>query len=153
MSISVLGLPWKSTEYFQGRIYFYSRLHRHMASATNKIGEHLLRGWALLGDSCPHECNVPLMRSPDKKSLICFGCGTDFLAVAADLAATDSREKDEAPASNKSDGVDCPSILRDAVREKLGWCASQVSNSTNVDDLSKILVVTEKLLHLHSILK
>ncbi|EER20623.1 conserved hypothetical protein [Perkinsus marinus ATCC 50983] len=41
------------------------------------IGEYLLKGWAMLGESCP-QCCIPLMRSPDRVKMMCVGCHTEW---------------------------------------------------------------------------
>ncbi|KAF4697390.1 hypothetical protein FOZ60_007476 [Perkinsus olseni] len=41
------------------------------------IGEYLLKGWAMLGDSCP-QCCIPLLRSPDRVKMVCVGCNSEW---------------------------------------------------------------------------
>nr|ABV22161.1 conserved hypothetical protein [Perkinsus chesapeaki] len=47
------------------------------SDTSSAIGEYLLKGWAMMGDSCP-ECCVPLLRSPDRVRMICVGCHSEW---------------------------------------------------------------------------
>ena len=45
--------------------------------ASNEMGQLLLKGWAMLEECC-EDCQVPLMRSPDKSSELCVQCKKDY---------------------------------------------------------------------------
>lgn len=49
------------------------------------MGQLLLQGWAMLEETC-EDCNVPLMRSRDKKQEMCVQCGVDLKNPAAPKA-------------------------------------------------------------------
>ena len=40
------------------------------------MGELLLQGWAMMGESCP-DCFVPIMKSRNKEE-VCVVCGTAY---------------------------------------------------------------------------
>lgn len=127
--------------------------------ATNKIGEHLLKGWTLLGDSCPNECHTPLMRSPDRKSLICFECNTDFLANAH--AATQHQQV-ISKASEGTDGAkpgsseipdrhgDVSSSLLAVVDDKIHWAVQKLATTENVEELQQLSALIESLMRIRS---
>jgi len=48
---------------------------RQSDTCSKKIAEKLLQGWALLNDTCPMGCPVPLVRNKQKE-MMCVNCGT-----------------------------------------------------------------------------
>ncbi len=127
--------------------------------ASNKIGEHLLKGWTLMGESCPLECNTPLMRSPDRKSLICFSCNTDFLTYAnapthhsdPKLDGGEGQKKAvTSPVPHHDSGTDSSSQLRVKILNKLDWASDSLAVSTNVDELLKLGSLIETLVRIRN---
>jgi hypothetical protein len=95
----------------------------------------------MLGDNCPHGCNVPLMRSRDKKSLVCLGCDTDFLAqTEPEKASVNQKEGKQLP-SGESD-------LAAVVQSKLQWVACEMSRTSSVPELCNLADLATKLLAL-----
>ncbi|KAF5393915.1 hypothetical protein D9757_000103 [Collybiopsis confluens] len=46
-----------------------------ITDVSNVLGEYMLKGWILTDESCPNQnCNVPLMRSPDRQLCFCANC-------------------------------------------------------------------------------
>ena len=58
------------------------------------MGVLLLQGWAMM-EACCEECNVPLMRSRDKKQEVCVQCNKDYKAVQAQKEKLDEKKKQE----------------------------------------------------------
>lgn len=49
----------------------------------NEMGSYMLKGWVMMNECCS-SCNVPLMRTKDRSSIICVGCNTDFAKDVAE---------------------------------------------------------------------
>ena len=126
---------------FPAREKKYSDLRREMNDSSQKIGDFLLKGWTMLGDNCPHGCNVPLMRSRDKRSLVCLGCDTDFLAGNA------SEQTSLAPTENKAPKKEDYG-LNEVLDRTLCWVVSEMDRSTSVSELSGLADLAAKLLAL-----
>ena len=113
-----------------------------MADASKKIGEYLLKGWTMLGDNCPHGCNVPLMRSRDGSSLVCYGCDTDFLARAAEVAESTTIPNEK---SNvfilAGDGK-----LRSSLDSKLAWLSTQIESTNSISELHSMVDLANKII-------
>ena len=56
------------------------------------MGVLLLQGWAMM-EACCEECNVPLMRSRDKKQELCVQCNKDFKAAPASTTKQDAEKE------------------------------------------------------------
>lgn len=120
-------------------------------SSTKQIGEYLLKGWTLLGDNCPNGCNVPLMRSRDKKHLVCCGCEVDFLHQVIPSGAEPSMSLMHPEPSSVTQGpsTSCEkSSLGSIVDKKLAWAAEQIQGSTSISDLLSLVDLATKLMNL-----
>ena len=58
------------------------------------MGVLLLQGWAMM-EACCEECNVPLMRSRDKKQEVCVQCNKDYKAAQAETQKQAEKTKQE----------------------------------------------------------
>jgi uncharacterized Zn finger protein (UPF0148 family) len=114
-----------------------------MTDASKKIGEHLLKGWTLLGDNCPNGCNVPLMRSRNNKSLVCLGCDTDFLAQATEVSRASEKGSNSVNEYTKeSVHADSESVLG----SKFAWLIARISETESIADLHSMVDLANKLL-------
>jgi len=95
----------------------------------------------MLGDNCPQGCNVPLMRSRDKKALVCLGCDTDFLAEAASKPAPLTTKQGEGVSVSSSD-------LTMVVDSKIAWIASEIARTSSIAELSSLVDLASKLIAL-----
>ena len=95
----------------------------------------------MLGDNCPNGCNVPLMRSRDKKSLVCLGCDTDFLAERTAEPASVDRNDQGKSSANHTD-------LASVVDSKIAWVASEMGRTSSVAELSSLADLASKLVAL-----
>ena len=95
----------------------------------------------MLGDNCPHGCNVPLMRSRDKKSLVCLGCDTDFLA---NIPAENGPLKAEQPLKIEKMSTNFGTI----VDSKLSWVMGKIEKSISTAELSELVDLASKLVAL-----
>ena len=120
-------------------------------SSTKQIGEYLLKGWTLLGDNCPNGCNVPLMRSRDKKHLVCCGCEVDFLHQVIPSATEPSMSLMHREPSSETQARSpfCEkSSLGPIIDKKLDWAAEQIQGSTSISDLLSLVDLASKLVNL-----
>jgi uncharacterized Zn finger protein (UPF0148 family) len=111
---------------------------------TKRIGDNLLKGWTLLGDNCPQGCNVPLMRSRDKKSLVCCRCDTDFMnqiSLTAPNEGNVAAEKNDTPRIDGMKNVD----LLGALDRKLVWLEELFANTTSISDLHLMVDLITKI--------
>ena len=122
--------------------------------ATKRIGENLLRGWTLLGENCPGGCTVPLMRSRDKKQLVCCGCEVDFLnqevsraTLVPEVVVSQANQAHSSVSTGVKAGVD-RSELSSVLDGKLAWLSKQIEISTSVVDLAQMVELASKLLEL-----
>ena len=113
-----------------------------MNDSSQKIGDFLLKGWTMLGDNCPHGCNVPLMRSRDKKSLVCLGCDTDFLAEKQCESTTSKSEVVSKQSLSPSFGA--------VIDSKLEWVVQEINKSSSVSDLTTLVELATKLVALRN---
>ena len=122
-------------------------------SASKRIGEHLLQGWTMLGDSCPNGCNVPLMRSRDKKSLVCLGCEVDFLHQAekvVEISKAPINVTESAPSCSPQ--MDSHFTLLSSLDSRLDWISEQIAKSTSVSDLNHMVELASKMVALRKAL-
>ena len=115
-------------------------------SPSKLIGEYLLKGWTLLGENCANGCNVPLMRSRDKSSLVCVSCGTDFLKAKPAAAV------EVAPASKcdtKVPAISTPNLSA-VLDAKIEWIMREIEVSKSVSDLSALVDLLSKFLTLRN---
>ena len=110
-------------------------------SPSKLIGEYLLKGWTLMGETCSKDCNVPLMRSRDKSSLICVGCGVDFMKKP--LLKSD----EEIHATNSQVQSDSDNLLS-VVDGKIKWLVSEVAASTSLEHLNVLVDTLSKFVTL-----
>ncbi|KAF2074366.1 hypothetical protein CYY_004341 [Polysphondylium violaceum] len=68
---------------------------------SSKMGQHLLKGWALLGDVCPNkECfGVPLMKDREK-NFVCVSCESSGLTID-DLVKPTTKQQTPLPTVEK----------------------------------------------------
>jgi len=71
----------------QGDTYAEQRTN----DVSNKLGQYMLQGWALLGSVCPR-CNCPYMRNPQTLDLLCVSCEETISADKPDKADTDESQ-------------------------------------------------------------
>merc|ERR1712137_96993 len=66
-----------------------------MTDPSSKLGEKLLQGWTMLEDACPR-CNIPLMRKPKSKDMLCVGCGAQVVE-SMDQIPSNSNPQNQSP--------------------------------------------------------
>jgi uncharacterized Zn finger protein (UPF0148 family) len=55
----------------------FARARKKSDEVSEKIGKHMLMGWTLMDIHCSTDF-CPLMRSVDRKSMLCLSCGTEY---------------------------------------------------------------------------
>ncbi|KAF4733896.1 hypothetical protein FOZ63_029691 [Perkinsus olseni] len=137
------------------------------------IGEYLLKGWAMLGDSCP-QCCIPLLRSPDRVKMVCVGCNSEWPVDGAPNLTNGVSEKKTDCSDRKSSGTTAQgekkqreSPLRvedgkptkveierkctgwkqtaaDALERKMEYLAKRLDEAVDMDSIERIMMAMEK---------
>lgn len=117
------------------------------------LGDHMLRGWVLLAESCPVGCNVPLVQNKNTGLRKCVQC--NFESSKAEAA--------NKPAPKVMQGTDIPSkaspsewviILREILASQTISLAQGLNvTSYSADDTSATLGIIERLIKIHQMLE
>ncbi|UJR09152.1 hypothetical protein I4U23_013400 [Adineta vaga] len=117
---------------------------------TKKLGEYLLKGYCMLGDTCP-ECNCILLRTTDDK-LLCVGCNeidmNNEKSENGELTTTANKKKEDKKRSKKQKTKKESNETRnscDQLENKLKWAVDELAKSQNPARINEMCSVIVKL--------
>ncbi|CAF1100235.1 unnamed protein product [Adineta ricciae] len=115
---------------------------------TKKLGEYLLKGYCMLGDTCP-ECNCILLRTPERE-LLCVGCSEidanskKSESEDATTVTTSKKKKHSKKQKNKKEANETISHC-DQLESKLKWAVDELTKSQNATRINEMCSVILKL--------
>jgi uncharacterized Zn finger protein (UPF0148 family) len=116
-----------------------------------EIGNYMLKGWTLLGDSCAYGCNVPLLWHKNSGEFICVSCRK---SDPRNLLNDDTSHLNVEPAKDEQENKSSASndILQN-LWKKLSTLSREIESSEDAHKVSLAIDMTQSLIKIIKELK